>query len=59
MRKTPTYDAVAAAMQSFYRFVPTLTGETLRKAVKHHRIDWKGLKAEAAPRRKRKRKTPE
>jgi hypothetical protein len=58
-QRTPTYDSVAAEMQSFFRFVPALTGETLRKVVKHHGIDWKGLKAEAAPRRKRKRKASE
>jgi hypothetical protein len=47
VRRTPTYESVAAEMQSFYRFTPMLTGETLRKAVKYHGIDWKWLKAKA------------
>lgn len=39
-----TYDAVANFLQTNFEFVPTLTGETLRKAVSHHRLNWKKMK---------------
>ena len=43
-KKFVTYERVAALMQQEYEFVPILTGETLRKAVSHHGLNWKELK---------------
>lgn len=43
-RNRVTYDKVAAQMQKEFAFTPTLTGETLRKAVSHHGLNWKDLK---------------
>jgi hypothetical protein len=42
--KSVTYERVAALMQQEFEFVPVLTGETLRKAVSHHGLNWKEMK---------------
>jgi hypothetical protein len=39
-----TYDTAANFLQTNFEFVPTLTGETLRKAVSHHALNWKQMK---------------
>lgn len=39
-----TYDAAANFLQTNFEFVPTLTGETLRKAISHHGLNWKKMK---------------
>jgi hypothetical protein len=57
--RTATYDAVADRIQNIFQFNPVLTGETLRKAVKHHGLDWKQLKAETSITKKKKRKSEE
>lgn len=44
MKKSVTYERVAVLMQREFEFVPVLTGETLRKAVSHHGLNWKELK---------------
>ena len=48
--KLPTnernYDAVAAWMKTYYPDTAPSSGESLRQLVRHHKIDWKDLKAE-------------
>jgi hypothetical protein len=55
--RSATYDAVADHIQNFFKFNPVLTGETLRKAVSYHGLDWKRLKAETSIGKKKKRKS--
>jgi hypothetical protein len=53
--RSATYDAVADRLQNIFQFNPVLTGETLRKVVSHHGIDWKRLKADTSIGKKKKR----
>lgn len=43
-KQTITYDAVAEHLQSEFEYDPVLTGETLRKAVSHHGLNWMKMK---------------
>ena len=43
-KKAITYDTIANFLQREFEYDPILTGETLRKAISHHELDWKEMK---------------
>lgn len=43
-KQSITYESVAAYLQREFEFMPILTGETLRKAISHHGLNWKEIK---------------